>query len=793
MKTKTVELLANGTLNESALESYLDLKYQEITDFLEPQDLSAQRHNYRRELDRHFGRLESFWHTAGKNAFSQLVLGRVQSGKTSHMEATLAYAADQNYLLSAMATGTSIPLFAQSWSRLRKNLPSRFIEVWEVPTSRTAQDDFERRIRFNVSRRNKGLAPISPMPVLLTLKNPRRISVLARILRGIHEEFPDGRLLLIDDEADQASPNTPTTNRELSATHKALSQSRAGMGRHIYLSYTATPQALLLAPLINDLRPDRCLVVDPSSGYFGLDDLLALPSGNRQSVEEHDLESLKQGLMPPGLHNALFDFFFTGMMLQRNPNLFWYPDKARPFPLNPPKSFQMLIHPDPKTAIHKNVEKLVEDFRIRLQVQFDSDREHLINALAPYYLRWHQSLPQTIAKQVADKFSDQDLVDFIRIAINQTEILKLNSTSSSTLQKEALPQEQREWDLNPLWIVIGGNMLGRGVTLPNLLSTYILRNPKVKLFDTTKQQMRFCGYRAPYRHLVKVWAPPTLWEAYREMNDIDSAVIARARVWDKQDQPLAQGAPRVLYISRSNNKINPTRKQVLDPNLKDKTISSDQIFVSRRLGSPRRLTRNLQIIKSLWQKSLKPLSAELPGKGGWVEVKNPPIDDVCDLFNGWGAFTEDKDTLHQLAEMFSDNLGSLSLAQFPISILVKDIHAILEASNWWCSNEVSSRRTVANFASLKPKEAQAIYETWQKRLTNNSLDLSEFDNMMFTFGGDTQRNIVKKMSQKGLFVILQPLNLQIKRQTIARDIALGLFTTVETKLRILGPKSVNPE
>jgi hypothetical protein len=88
---------------------------------------------------------------------------------------------------------------------------------------------------------------------------------------------------------------------------------------------------------------------------------------------------------------------------------------------------------------------------------------------------------------------------------------------------------------------------------------------------------------------------------------------------------------------------------------------------------------------------------------------------------------------------------------------------------------------------------QAIYETWQEELTNNSLNESIFDNMTVTFGGDTQRNIVRKVSQKGLFVILQPLNLKLNNQTIARDIALGLFTTVETRLRILGPKSVNPE
>ena len=76
-------------------------------------------------------------------------------------------------------------------------------------------------------------------------------------------------VLIIDDEADQASLNTEVAQGEESTTYQCLMDMRESLPSHTYLQYTATPQAPLLISIIDSLSPNFVQVLDPGEEYVG--------------------------------------------------------------------------------------------------------------------------------------------------------------------------------------------------------------------------------------------------------------------------------------------------------------------------------------------------------------------------------------------------------------------------------------------------------------------------------------------------------------------------------------------
>jgi hypothetical protein len=58
--------------------------------------------------------------------------------------------------------------------------------------------------------------------------------------------------------------------------------------------------------------------------------------------------------------------------------------------------------------------------------------------------------------------------------------------------------------------IVGGNILGRGLTIDNLLVTYYIRRAKVSQMDTVLQHARMFGYRQALMPYTRVFLPDTL-------------------------------------------------------------------------------------------------------------------------------------------------------------------------------------------------------------------------------------------------------------------------------------------
>ena len=113
------------------------------------------------------------------------------------------------------------------------------------------------------------------LPVLVSMKTKPRVDALKWLFGEVAAQLGEGvTALIIDDEADQASPNAATSKGEEAATYSELKALRDAAKHHVWLSYTATPQAIFLTELDGALRPDYCAVSRPGTGYFGVAELM---------------------------------------------------------------------------------------------------------------------------------------------------------------------------------------------------------------------------------------------------------------------------------------------------------------------------------------------------------------------------------------------------------------------------------------------------------------------------------------------------------------------------------------
>jgi len=202
-----------------------------------------------------------------------LVVGYVQSGKTMSFETVATLACDNGFQIIIIIAGISTSLLKQSTDRLRRDLrldernrPRRW-NLFENPSHN--DDATVQAIRDALDDWRDPGTPIEYKKTILitVLKNHSRLRNLAGLMNTL--DMHTVPVLIIDDEADQASLNTGVTRGEESTTYRRLMTLRAALPNHTYLQYTATPQAPLLISIIDSLSPNFVQVLEPGDAYVG--------------------------------------------------------------------------------------------------------------------------------------------------------------------------------------------------------------------------------------------------------------------------------------------------------------------------------------------------------------------------------------------------------------------------------------------------------------------------------------------------------------------------------------------
>lgn len=429
-----------------------------------------------------------------------LVVGYVQSGKTMSFESAAALARDNGFQMVIVIAGTSNNLLDQSTGRLRRDLrldePGRE-RRWIQFQNPTDDDATIQAIRDVFDDwRDPGTPEEYRKTVLVTvLKNHQRLRTLAALLRGVGADGVP--VLIIDDEADQASLNTEVAQGEESSTYRRLMELRDILPNHTYLQYTATPQAPLLVSIIDALSPNFVQVLEPGDQYVGGREFFADNLALVRVIPPHEVPTNANPLNePPGsLQDALRIFMVgvaAGLREGRNTG-----------------NRSMLVHPSHRTAQHQEYYNWVRDIfeewkRLLALPDVDPDKQELIEELREAYA----DLAETVEEGLP---AFDELVPTLRFAFRNTRILEVNARGGRT--------PEVDWRSAYGWILVGGQAMDRGFTVEGLTVTYMPRGIGVGNADTVQQRARFFGYKRGYLGYCRVFLEQgtlNAFEAYVE-------------------------------------------------------------------------------------------------------------------------------------------------------------------------------------------------------------------------------------------------------------------------------------
>lgn len=427
-----------------------------------------------------------------------LVLGYVQSGKTTNFTAVIAKAADAGYRLFIILSGIHDALRQQTQDRLNEQLWEPHSNIWHRLTD---EQDF--RPTANVD----ALLSTQRQCVLAVVKkNGPRLRLLKTWLFAARPEVLAAcPVLIIDDEADQATVNTSKPDRQPTRINGLIRGIVNKVPKSAYVGYTATPFAnVLIDPSdYEDLYP-RDFIVDlprprPYIGpeaIFGrepldFDDTDVGDDGNNfvRSVPEEELDDLR----PKGAAKRHeFEPRITES-LDAALRYFLISTAARRVRKKGKRHATALVHTSQHIDVHERTAQAITHHLFTINARLARGDAVLLQALQD---QWEEECTRVSAVDFAlEPVSWDSILGELPGAAHAAEVIIDNSRSVERLSFD---------DANPRVIIaVGGNTLSRGLTLEGLAVSFFVRSASA--YDTLLQMGRWFGYRNGYADLTRIW------------------------------------------------------------------------------------------------------------------------------------------------------------------------------------------------------------------------------------------------------------------------------------------------
>ncbi|MDX1883236.1 Z1 domain-containing protein [Mycolicibacterium sp. 120270] len=446
-----------------------------------------------------------------------LVLGYVQSGKTTNFTAVIAKAADAGYRMFIVLSGIHDALRQQTQDRLNEQLWEPLPDKWHRLTN---EQDF--RPTDNVD----ALLSTRDQRVLAVVKkNGPRLRALKNWLFAARPEVLAAcPVLIIDDEADQATVNTAKPDRQPTRINGLIRAIVNGTPKSAYVGYTATPFAnVLIDPQqYEDLYP-RDFIVDlprPTvyigpDAIFGrepldFDDTDVGDDGNNfvRSVPEEEIDDLRpkgaarRHLFEPTITDSLdaaLKYFLMSTAARRARG------KGNPHAT-------ALVHSSQHIDVHERTAEAIKGHLRSLSARVSRRDPGLLAALEA---QWVAECEQVSADTFGLNAVDWTEVDQHLPAVAQAvEVITDNSRSIERLNFD---------DTNPRVIVaVGGNTLSRGLTLEGLAVSFFVRTASA--YDTLLQMGRWFGYRNGYADLTRIWMTDEMREWFHHLATVEQEI-----------------------------------------------------------------------------------------------------------------------------------------------------------------------------------------------------------------------------------------------------------------------------
>ncbi len=485
-----------------------------------------------------------------EDRFHGLVLGYVQSGKTASMAATIAKAADNGYRMVIVLAGMTNVLRKQTQARLFTDIVSHNPSLWVEGT--TAESDF-----------NPGSVPklVTAGPYKCSLfvikKNAKVLEKIKKSLSKLSEiERKNLPTLIIDDECDQASINTKAYRYDVTKINELIRSIRQKLYKVTYVGYTATPYANVLMPETSvdgsrDLYPGEFIIsLDEPDGYFGAkrlfgDNTIAesdteLPYIRR--VPNEDTTSLQpqsrkdRETFTPQLTQSLkdaCDWYLLSLAARRTRG-------------QGTEHCCMLIHTTIYAASHRYIRKMIE--RSWLKPTLDAIRSNDTSRIEQLQHLWEQE-SSALSIESRSRLNCPTTLESFE-SIRKMLLAAAESITITVENSESEFSERLDFSsgLPVQTIVVGGNVLARGLTIEGLVCSYFIRTSSQ--YDTLMQMGRWFGYRHGYEDLPRIWMTRDLENAFRDLVNVEEMIRSEIATISRKGWTPSEISIRVPQIAR---------------------------------------------------------------------------------------------------------------------------------------------------------------------------------------------------------------------------------------------------
>lgn len=442
-----------------------------------------------------------------------LVVASVQSGKTANYIGLICRAADAGYKIIVVMAGVHNVLRNQTQARLEDGFTG-FNIVQNMEAVGVGLDNDTRRpiactsreADFNKNRASalKGIqtAHTNEPWLFVIKKNSNSLKQVYEWLRD--NASPDDQLLLIDDEADNASINgrykRERRDDEPTRINGQIRNILNYFTRKCYVGYTATPYAnILIDPEVDtdkfgkDLFPSSFIyTLEESSDYFGAEKVFG-------DIDEDKPRHLRfiddiDDILPPK-HKSYYQVDTLPESLKEAMRTYLVALAVRTLRGEGGEHCTMMVNVSPYKQPQKSVAWVIEDYLKQLkngakaygalEVGRAIKQSGDLRALRETWANEYEGVTE---------FGWEDIQQALYDSIRTVHVISINTDSTETLDYDLRTEHA---------IAVGGYRLSRGLTLEGLIVSYYSRNAKA--YDALMQMARWFGYRPGYEELCRVW------------------------------------------------------------------------------------------------------------------------------------------------------------------------------------------------------------------------------------------------------------------------------------------------
>lgn len=583
-----------------------------------------------------------------------LVIGHVQSGKTANYMGVVAKAADAGYKFIIVIAGIHNNLRKQTQERIDEGFIGRssdpdnrvsigvgtFTQQYPHPATLTnVNEDFN---KITAARSGWKLNDFSKPIILVIKKNVSTLKELHKWLSDLNSQnglIADVPMLMIDDEADNASINTNKPDLNPTQTNAWIRQILSLFAKSCYVGYTATPFAnIFINPDAYDdkardeLFPrDFIYSLDAPNTYFGPDKVFLNEETSTRitkpitDCENYIPESHKNGAaipdLPPSLYGAINQFIVARAI--RN-----YRGQEN-------KHCSMMINVSRFVSVQKTVRDIISVYEKKVREAVKA------NYAMPEDVSSKNTHMAALRSAFDAEFSDcritwAEAKSKLNSVFDNLRLFVINSKSD-----EALDYKKYERDGHGLTaIAVGGLSLSRGLTIEGLCVSYMYRN--TKMYDTLMQMGRWFGYRPGYEDLCRVYLSPDSIDWYGHIAEKSEELrqqIRRMRqdnLTPRQFGLYVEAHPDRLLITAAN-KMRSGTSVAFQQSYSGRLLETYVVPVDSNINAA-----NEKLIEEFWRSGFGK-TVKATSKGWWVEDADiRVIDSFLARFKTVGVSTDIK-------------------------------------------------------------------------------------------------------------------------------------------------------